>query len=83
MKAGQRQGLGLGMFGLPACVIPYYEAGKACNDNADYVGVCDAPAAAVLGEKGRTGACQVDSFDSHGCISELKEVTVAARRCHH
>lgn len=40
------------MFGLPACVIPYYEARKACNDNADPVGVCDAPAAAVLGKRG-------------------------------
>ena len=52
MKARQRQRLGLGMFGLPACVIPYYEARKACNDNADPVGVCDAPAAAVLGKRG-------------------------------
>jgi hypothetical protein len=31
---------GVCMFGIPACVIPYSDAGKACSDSSECEGLC-------------------------------------------
>jgi hypothetical protein len=58
---------GFGMFGLPTCIVPFADAGKACTDAADCDGNCVryddfAQAGTRVG-----GTCQVESPED-GCF---------------
>lgn len=56
--------------GLPACVLSYSDAGKACTDKADCQGKClvtgEAPAAGTPAQ----GQCQAND-DPCGCRTEV------------
>lgn len=60
------------MRGLPACVIPYADAGKTCRDKADCQGRClyqgERPADP---ETPVTGQCQATS-NPCGCFAEVE-----------
>ncbi|WP_304187611.1 hypothetical protein [Phenylobacterium aquaticum] len=60
------------MRGLPACVIPYRDAGKACADRSDCQGRClyqgDRPADR---DAPVTGQCQATS-NPCGCFAEVE-----------
>ena len=70
---------GVGMFGIPACVKPYPDAGKRCSDSSECQGMCKAPDSAVVGSSS-TGSCQAENNEV-GCYSEIETGTVIARMC--
>lgn len=66
---------GVGMFGMPSCVIPYADGGKVCSDDTDCQGRC----IVELGHPGEpdlkpgdalTGQCQKDTA-LFGCYAEI------------
>lgn len=71
---------GVGMFATPACVIPYADAGKACSDKSDCLGMCKADPHSVVG-KPATGTCQRDNQDILGCYNEIKSGRVVTGMC--
>lgn len=68
------------MYGMPACVIPFPDAGKACSDKADCVGLCMAPDNASIGAFS-SGACQTDLRDLYGCYNKIEAGVVAEGGC--
>jgi hypothetical protein len=68
------------MFGTPACVIPYPDAGKACKDGSECEGLCKAAPDAVIGAEA-TGTCQKDTHDIYGCYDEIKAGVVVGGMC--
>ena len=68
------------MFATPACVIPYPDAGKACSDKSDCLGMCKASDDATVGQPA-TGTCQRNNQDIFGCYSEVKGGVVVAGMC--
>ena len=72
---------GVGMFGLPACVKPYPDAGKTCSDRSECQGLCKSAPDAVVGSSPTTGTCQKDSHDIFGCYNEVKAGVVVAGFC--
>ena len=71
---------GVGMFGTPACVKPFPDAGKICSDKSECQGLCKAPESSVVGSHS-TGTCQKDTHDFYGCYNEVKQGAVVAGMC--
>lgn len=71
---------GVGMFGTPACVKPYPDAGKICSDKSECQGLCKAPERGVVGSRS-TGTCQKDTHDIYGCYDMIEAGTVVAGIC--
>ena len=71
---------GVGMFGNPACVKPFADAGKVCSDKSECQGLCKAPENSVVGSRS-TGICQKDTHDIYGCYNEVKQGAVVAGMC--
>ena len=65
---------GVCMLGLPACVVPYTDAGEICTDSSECEGRClidiDASDAQPIVGTSATGVCQADT-DSCGCWHEV------------
>ena len=61
---------GVCMFGIPACVTPYADAGIACRDSSQCAGQClyDGDDAGV--GTNATGVCQ-ENDDPCGCFTEV------------
>jgi hypothetical protein len=70
----------VGMLGLPSCVLPFPDAGKACQSKADCTGACFAPAGAAVGTKA-AGACQVDTAAIFGCNDTVEGGVVTSGMC--
>ena len=68
------------MFATPACVIPYPDAGTACSDKSDCLGMCKANDDSTVGQLA-TGTCQRNNQDIFGCYNEVKGGAVAAGMC--
>ncbi|MCC4587828.1 hypothetical protein JWH11_07740 [Xanthomonas melonis] len=66
-KGGQLRPVG--RMQLTRCVVPYADAGKTCNDNAECGGDCLATSIVPAGAA-TTGTCQRDS-DRFGCRQEV------------
>lgn len=71
---------GVAMFGTPACVKPFSDAGKVCSDKSECQGMCKAPENAVVGSRS-TGSCQVDTHDIYGCYEKIERGTVVGGVC--
>ncbi|MBT2117995.1 hypothetical protein KK141_15245 [Dyella sp. LX-66] len=61
---------GVGMLGMPACVVPFADGGKPCKDKADCQGRCLIAASATDEVTPRTATCQRDN-QLFGCWSEV------------
>ena len=72
---------GVGIFGTPACVKPYPDAGKTCSDRSECQGLCKSIPDAVIGSSPATGTCQRDTHDIFGCYNEIKAGVVVAGMC--
>ncbi|MCD9097102.1 hypothetical protein [Luteimonas fraxinea] len=71
---------GVGMFGTPACVKPFQDAGKVCSDKSECRGLCMAPESSIVGSRS-TGACQKDTHDIYGCYNNIESGAVVAGIC--
>ena len=71
---------GVGMFGTPACVKPFPDAGKACSDKSECQGLCKAPENSVVGSRSE-GTCQKDTHDIHGCYDKIERGAVVGGVC--
>ena len=71
---------GVGMFGTPACVKPFPDAGKVCSDKSECQGLCKAPETSVVGSRSN-GTCQKDTHDIYGCYDKIEAGTVVAGMC--
>ena len=71
---------GVGMFGTPACVIPFPDAGKACSDKSECQGLCKAPDSALVGSSA-IGTCQRDTHDMYGCYNKIERGLVVGGVC--
>lgn len=71
---------GVGIFGTPARVKPFSDAGEVCSDKSECQGMCKAPEHAVVGSHS-TGTCQVDTHDIYGCYEKIERDTVVAGVC--
>jgi hypothetical protein len=65
---------GVCMFGFPACVKRFSDAGKACTDSSQCEGMCWVQENTLNREPGPTtsGVCQ-DTTDTCGCWEEVKD----------
>ena len=89
IEACEKQGgtvRGVCMFGLPACVVPYADAGLQCTDSSECDGRCLLDRQAygiedqlIVGIEA-TGVCEVDS-NPCGCRYEIKEGKVQQGIC--
>ena len=71
---------GVGMFAMPACVIPFADAGKSCSDMSECLGKCivyngDLPEGAPS-----TGTCQHDDH-LDGCWAEIVDGRIGRGWC--
>ena len=71
---------GVGMFGTPACVKPFPDAGKVCSDKSDCQGLCKAPERGAVGSRS-TGTCQNDTHDIYGCHNKIEQGIVVVGMC--
>jgi len=71
---------GVGMFGMPACVHEYSDAGKGCSNGLECEGSCFVPEMLEVGQE-TTGVCQSSERDSFGCISLIESGKVASSSC--
>ena len=71
---------GVGMFGSPACVKPFEDAGKVCSDTSECQGLCKAPEASIVGSRS-TGTCQKDTHDVYGCYDKVERGIVVGGVC--
>ena len=71
---------GVGMFGAPACVKPFSDAGKICSDKSECQGLCKARESEVVGSLS-TGTCQRDTHDIYGCYNKVESGKVVAGIC--
>ena len=71
---------GVGMFGTPACVKPFQDAGKAGSDKSECQGLCKAPEGVVVGARSM-GTCQKDTHDIYGCYDQIEQGFVVAGVC--
>ncbi|TNE56597.1 MAG: hypothetical protein EP340_11400 [Alphaproteobacteria bacterium] len=81
-----------GMFGMPMCVIPFEDAGKACTDSSECQGICmvdadggtpDNPSEykrAMSGEGPIVGSCEPDD-KTFGCFGEVINGKIASAIC--
>lgn len=70
----------VGLLGLWTCVVPFADAGQACQSRADCTGACFAPQGAGVGERA-TGACQADSAAMFGCHALVIDGRVVQGLC--
>lgn len=68
------------MFGTPACVIPFADAGKVCSGKSECKGLCKVPGEVEVGSRS-AGVCQEDSHDFYGCYNEVKQGMVVGGMC--
>ena len=71
---------GVGMFGTPACVKPFQDAGKVCSDKSDCQGLCKAPDGSAVGSRS-TGTCQRNTHDLYGCFNKIEQGLVVGGIC--
>ena len=71
---------GVGMFGTPACVKPFPDAGNICSNKSECQALCKAPIASVIGARS-TGTCQWNTHDVYGCYNEIERGIVIAGPC--
>lgn len=71
---------GVGMFGTPACVVPYADAGKRCTDSDDCQGFCKGPEGIAAGTPA-TGRCSLNSADHFGCSSVVRNGLAGETLC--
>ena len=71
---------GVGMLGLPACVVPYADAGKACRDKSDCQGRCIVVEAHAVEGTPVAGTCQPDDH-LFGCWAEVVDGRVHGGMC--
>lgn len=71
---------GIGMFGMPACVIYYTDGGCRCTDNSQCQGECFVPNTFEIGTP-LNGNCQSSEQDSFGCISTIEDGVVNDAFC--
>ena len=72
------------MFGIPACVVPYADAGEACTDSSECEGRClvdltNTDANPAVGSSA-TGICEADT-DPCGCWYEVLDGTTQQGLC--
>ncbi|NKJ19708.1 hypothetical protein [Dyella sp. SG609] len=77
-KGGSVQGVG--MLGMPACVVPFADGGKPCNDKADCQGRCLITEFVADKSTPRTATCQRDN-QLFGCWSEVLHGQPQPRWC--
>ncbi|MBI5939301.1 MAG: hypothetical protein HY859_02630 [Caulobacterales bacterium] len=75
----------VGMFGTPACIIPYSDAGKACRDGSDCQGQCivdldGPPGSGPKPGDQTTGQCQKDD-QQFGCFATVVDGKAAQALC--
>lgn len=70
----------VGLLGHWMCVLPFADAGQACQSRADCTGACFAPQGAAVGERA-TGTCQADSAAMFGCHSLIIDGRVTQGLC--
>ena len=71
---------GVCMFGLPACVVEYSDAGKTCSDSAECEGDCRLQESRLpIGTK-TTGFC-TENNDPCGCWSQIEDGEVTETIC--
>jgi hypothetical protein len=63
---------GFGMFGTPACIVPFPDAGKACTDSAECAGECERYDDLVEAGTRVGGTCQVQTPED-GCFQTIVE----------
>ena len=71
---------GVGMFGTPACVKPFQDAGKVCSGTSDCQRLCKAPESSLVGSRS-TGTCQKDTHDIYGCYDKVEKGIVVGGVC--
>ncbi len=71
---------GVGIFGSPACVKLFPDAGKVCSDKSDCQGMCKAPEGSIVGARS-SGTCQKDTHDFYGCYDRIELGIVVAGVC--
>lgn len=71
---------GVGMFGTPACVKPFNDAGKVCTDKSECQGLCKASEGSIVGSRS-TGTCQKDTHDIYGCYDKIEQGIVVGGVC--
>ena len=71
---------GVGMFATPACVVPYADSGRECEDRAECQGMCKAAPDAAIGSMA-SGTCQANTHDIYGCYNEVRAGVVVAGMC--
>ncbi|RAN81692.1 hypothetical protein B5P43_08110 [Bacillus sp. SRB_336] len=70
----------VGMYGTPACVKPFQDAGKACSDKSECRGLCKASERSTVGSRS-TGTCQRDTHDLYGCYNKIERGVVVEGLC--
>jgi len=71
---------GVGMFGIPSCVVYYADGGKPCKSESECEGMCFSPD--VLEEKTSvTGICERSEQDRFGCYSAVENGVVLYSIC--
>src|SRR5688572_30739460 len=59
---------GVGMFGMPTCLIPNADGGKACTDSSQCLGkLCLQTDDSPLWTPDSTGKCILDESQTYGC----------------
>jgi hypothetical protein len=62
---------GVCMFGMPACVLPYSDAGKVCTDKSECQGRCLQVGAGATPGTQAVGACEATN-EPCGCTSPVE-----------
>ena len=70
----------VGMYGTPACVKPFQDAGKVCSDKSECRGLCKASERSMVGSHS-TGTCQRDTHDMYGCYNRIERGVVVRGLC--
>lgn len=71
---------GIGMFGIPSCVVYYTDGGKTCADNSECEGDCFTPNIFEIGTP-MQGVCQSSEHDAFGCVSTIENSVVREAIC--
>jgi hypothetical protein len=71
---------GIGIFGIPSCVIYYPDGGKVCSKKSDCESACLNPNELPVGSPA-TGTCARSDHDFFGCVSHIDNGTVESYFC--
>ncbi len=58
---------GVGIFGIPSCVVYYQDGGKPCRSDSDCEGMCFSPENTAA-----TAICERSEHDRFGCYSAVE-----------